>query len=147
MASCAIGLVPVAQAVPMNKLLAMVAVPQEHPSSTNLSRYCNATGIPNFSDPNGYDGATHLMGAWSILTDERAAFYLGLRENLPAPAGGWPWVVGGQTILTEAEAQAAVDAWLISVTSSATWDISMIHANFAATMAAQGLKLIEYPEE
>jgi len=147
MASCAIGIVPVAHIVAMNKLLAMVAVPQEPPTSGSLSRLCNATGTPNFSDPNGYDGATHFLGAWSSLTDERGAFYLGLRDNLPAPAGGWPWVYNGQTVLTEAEAQAAADAWTVSVTSQAVWDISMIHANLAAVLQSQGLAFIEYPEE
>jgi hypothetical protein len=147
MASCAIGIVPVAHIVAMNKLLAMVAVPQEHPTSGSLSRLCNATGVPDMADPSGHDGATHYLGAWSSLTDARGAFYLSLRDNLPAPQGGWPWVYNGQTVLTEAEAQAAANAWTVSVTSQSEWDISMIHANFAAVMAAQGLKLIEYPEE
>lgn len=146
MASCAIGVVPVAHLVAMNKLLAMVAVPQEPPTSGSLSRLCNATGVANLSDPSGHDGATHYLGAWSTLTDERAAFYEGLRDNLPAPAGGWPWVYNGQPVLTEAEAQAAADAWTINVTSQPVWSMSMIHANLADTLQTMGLKFIEYPE-
>lgn len=147
MASCAIGIVPVAHADAMNKLLAMVAVPQENPASQNLSRWCNSTGIPDYNDPNGFDGATHFLGAWASLTDDRAQFYLGLRDNLPAPAGGWPWVYNGQTVLTETDAQAAVDAWIINVTSQAVWSPAMIQANRVAIMGSQNLQFITYPEE
>lgn len=147
MASCAIGIVPVAYADAMNKLLAMVAVPQESPASQNLSRWCNSDGVPNYSDPNGFDGATHFLGAWASLTDERAQFYLGLRDNLPAPSGGWPWVYNGQTVLTEADAQAAANAWVINVTSQAEWSPAMIQANKNAIMSSMGLQFIADPEE
>lgn len=140
MAHSAIGLIPKANAANMNLLLAMIA--GEPLSSTNLSRLCNVTGTyPENDDP--YDHATHLLGAWAQISPERVAVLQGLSSDLPAPAGGWPLMDGANAVLTEQQAQEAVAALVLSVTTQSVWTPDMIQANLASVLAANGLKLID----
>lgn len=137
----AIGLIPKSSATHMNLLLAMIA--GEPLSSQNLGRLCNATGTyPENDDP--YDHATHLLGAWSTITPERLAVLQSLTSDLPAPSGGWPLMDGSTAVLTEQQAQDAVNVFVLSVTTQAEGDpLELIHINLASVLTANNLKLIE----
>jgi hypothetical protein len=137
----AIGLIPKAQAAHMNLLLAMIA--GEPLSSQNLGRLCNATGTyPENDDP--YDHATHMLGAWSTITPERVAILQSLTSDLPAPSGGWPLMDGSTAVLTEEQAEDAVAAFILSVTTQAEGDpLTLIHVNLNSVLTANGLKLLD----
>lgn len=130
--------VPDARVVPLNRLIAMIEG-EDILESQNLSRPCNPGGNPN-------NDVTHWLGGRSF-TDEKLVEYQGLSANLPEPAGGWPLVVGGTEALTEADAQAAASAMVLTVTTADDTISHLAQVTLAAVQSALGIAIIQEPEE
>jgi hypothetical protein len=107
----------------------------------NLSVPCNPGGI--WGNP-----ITHRLGG-RYYTDELLTFYqvdrLKVDGVLQAPEGGWPLVFAGEEVLTEAEAQAAIDELAMFVTTAEEYP-QMGLTTLAAVMSAMNIARISEPE-
>lgn len=110
MASYAVYVVPDAHRQSANRLFAMV-LGDDILGSNNLGQpACGASEpVPTYEDE-----ATHWLGGRPVDAEWLATFQ-NLSTDLPSPDGGWPLVVGGNTVLTEQEAQDAAGALYINV--------------------------------
>lgn len=126
----------------VNKLLSLVIDLEAAPTVQLSVGLCpEATVINPEDDPFGLE--THWMGAWTPITHNKLTAFQNLANDLPAPPGGWPWVVGGVERLTEAEALTAAGSVTFYALSQAEPDSQLQHTLLTAVKNATGLKTLD----
>ncbi len=96
------------------------------------------TVIEENSDP--FDLATHWLGAYVPIQPDLLALFQSLQTTLPEPAGGWPWVVDDEPVLTFAQAQNAVAQMTFYSAFQEAADPQLGHTVLTALKGAKGLK-------
>lgn len=126
----------------VSRLLSLVIDPTAVPVQQLGVPLCpQATVIDPETDPYGLQ--THWMGAWTPITHEKLTAFQNLSNSPPTPPGGWPWVVGGITRLTEAEAATAAGKVTFYTLSQEMPDNQLQHTLLAAVRNATGLKTMD----
>jgi hypothetical protein len=129
-----ISVIPDAQKQSVNRLIAMIEG-EDILLSENISQPASSTGATPVTHWFGGRGAS---SAW-LQT------YQNLTTSLPAPVGGWPLIVSGNVVLTEAQAQAAAGALFLNVTTDPTVDYftpTQAQQNFEAVCASLGIQRV-----
>lgn len=127
----------------VSKLVSLVvnpAVPPQQQLSVGLMP-AGTSWNPETDDP--YELITHWFGCYSGIPETLLSALQALPTTLPTPPGGWPWVVGGITRMTEAQALAAVPHLQLYVGSSAAPDTSIGQTLLAQALAEHNLMTLD----
>lgn len=132
MSSYAVFVIPAAQKVAANRLLAMV-FGDDILNSANISAKCSASG----SEP-----PTHWLGGLGV-EGAVAATLQALATDLPAPDGGWPLMVGDVEALSETDAQVAASALYLNINTGENAE-DLPAQNLATVLSALNLQQVVF---
>lgn len=130
----AVSVIPAEHKQAMNRLVAMIEG-EDVLLSENITQQASAGGE---APPTHWFGGRFVDQAWLDV-------YQNLGDDLPSPEGGWPLVADGAVALSAGDAEAAVAALYVNVSTGE--DIAQLpQQNLASVLAALGLQRVVLDE-